>query len=66
MNLYLLARLHGDCEWDGFESWDEVEGSFRWYGLEAFRCVCVDDKDALWLCDSDGFGIGLSYCFAGS
>ena len=33
----LLAGVHGDGEWDGFEAGDEVEGSFFGDGCEALR-----------------------------
>lgn len=62
VNMYLLAGLHGDCEWDGFETRDEVEGAFFWDCFEALRRVGTDDEGAVWLCDPDGFWVGLVYC----
>ena len=61
MNVDRLAGLHGDGEGDTLEAGNEVEGSFFWYGFKTMRGVSVDVEGAVWLCDSDGFGIGLIY-----
>ena len=42
VNLDLLTGLHGDCEGDGFEARNKVEGAFFWDGVEAFRGGGVD------------------------
>lgn len=66
MDLDLLAGLHGDCDWDGFEAWDEVEGALFGDGVEASSGVGVDDECAVGFCDADGFGVGLGDGFAGA
>ena len=42
VDLDLLAWLHRDDEWNGFEAGDEVEDAFFWDGYEAFRDGGVD------------------------
>jgi len=37
LDLDLLAWLHRDDEWNGFEAGDEVEDAFFWDGCEALR-----------------------------
>jgi hypothetical protein len=66
LNLYWLAGLHGDCEGDGFEAGNEIEGSFFWDGWEALWGGGADGECAVWFCDADGFGGGLCDRFAGS
>jgi hypothetical protein len=35
VNLYFLAGVHGDREWDALKARDEVEGSLFWGCFEA-------------------------------
>ena len=66
MDLYLLAGLHGDGEWDRFEARDEVEGAFFGYGVEALGGVGADGEGATWFFYADGFGVGLGDCLGGA
>ena len=66
MNLDLLVGLHVDCEGDGFEAGDEVEGAFCRDWAEAFCCVCADGYGAVCFFDLDGFWVGLGDRFCGA
>jgi hypothetical protein len=63
VDLKLLAGLHRDCERDGFEAGDEIEGAFLWDGCEALRGGGADGEGAFWFGDVDGFGVGLGDLF---
>ena len=39
LNVDFVAGLHCDCERDGFEARDQVEGAFFWDGAEALGGV---------------------------